>query len=86
MLWGTLLTAQEGTDQNLRATSVCKQKGGLQRKTRERSIPDSGRLSMAPQPAKLRTPDQAKEPPDHMDSRDRIEKQFEIHTDIQSMG
>lgn len=28
MLWGTLLTAQEGIDQILRATSVCKQKGG----------------------------------------------------------
>lgn len=51
----------------------------LQRKTRERSIPDSGRLSMAPQPDKFRTPDQAKEPPIHRDSRDRIEKQFEIH-------
>lgn len=31
----------------------------LQRKTRERSIPDSGRLSMALQPAKFRTPDQS---------------------------
>lgn len=54
---------------------------GLQRKTRERSIPDSERLSMAPQPAKFRTPDQAKEPPDHRDSRDGAKRQFENHRD-----
>lgn len=57
----------------------------LQGKTKERSIPDSERLSMAPQPDKFRTPDQAKEPPDHRDSRDGAKKQFENHRDFQSM-
>lgn len=62
MLWDILLTAQEGTDQNLRAASVYKQKGGPAEENKGQSIPDSGKLSMAPQPAKFSTPDQAKEP------------------------
>lgn len=58
----------------------------LQSKKRERSIPESGGLPMAPQPAKLRTPNQAEEPPDHRDSRNGAKKQFENHRGFQSMG
>lgn len=48
----------------------------LQRKTR--SIPGSGRLSMAPETDKFRIPDQAKEPPDQRDTRDGIKSSLKI--------
>lgn len=38
-LWGTLLTPQEGTDQNLRTTSVCKQKRGAADENKEEVHP-----------------------------------------------
>lgn len=86
MLWGTPMTAQEGTDQNLRATNYYKQKGEPAEEDKgEVRIPDSGKLSMALQPAKFSTLDHAKEPPDHRDSRDGAKLQFENHRDFQSM-